>query len=242
MENVRSVTDTPRSNSNSSNESSPNFSQLQSRLAALQERPDGIDNDFAPSDSASALASALPRNESNGSFIHSAFTRGSATSALRQLVYSHSRHHSRQSSNRRSPSHSPPSSHPSPAIAPRSMPASNSPGTIAATPPAIEYDMAALARIPSYNTAVRTPLSQTPPSLHGLLPPTYADATSAPASPSLRGQSAAAAAAAAVVAAAAAAAAVRVPPRAHTFGGRAGDAGDAASLSPVRAVAAEAGV
>jgi hypothetical protein len=60
-----------------------------------------------------------------------------------------------------------------------------------------EFDMEALARIPSYNTAVRTPMQTPPATSHGL--PTYAIAVSTPSSPVPQP--------------------VRPPPRAHTRGG-----------------------
>ena len=156
QDSLQAATDSSQTSNQSSGASSPSVSQLQSRLTALQERPSGIDNDLTLPESASALACALaralPRNDSSGSFIHPS-GRSTPSTSLRALA--HTQHHS---STQRSPCHSPPRSHASPA----------------ASPP-LAYDMAALARIPSYNTAVRAPLSRTPPSRELL--PSYHDAT-----------------------------------------------------------------
>lgn len=173
-ENMRTVVDSHHTNGSSNGDSSPSASQLQSRLAALQDRHDivdgmhptspGIDHDFAHPES----AQPLPRNESNGSFVHPNLNSSPRTNSLRHLA--HTQHHSRHGSGQGYffPNAQLSSSPPAPAVQP-----------VASS----EYDMEALARIPSYNTAVRTPLSRSP-GQEGL--PTYDDVASTPNSPSLQ--------------------------------------------------------
>ncbi|KAF2418270.1 hypothetical protein EJ08DRAFT_65143 [Tothia fuscella] len=86
-------------------------------------------------------------------------------------------------------------------------------------PPNGRYDMDALARIPSYNTAIRTPVVTPPGTSSGL--PTYDIAVSTPNSPALR---------------AATPAELRVPARAHVRAGSesSGSSGGSLRLSPPR--------
>ena len=174
-ENLHSSVDVTYSNGHSSGDSSPGANQLLSRLTALQERYDtrwssshrlspSIDDDFTHQ---------TPRSDSIGSFINPYSVSASQNSSLRQLA--HTQHHSRRGSGQGfCPSTTQQSSASAFAVQPVSSPIQING----------EYDMEALARIPSYNTAVRTPLSQSP-SQEGL--PTYDIAMSAPNSPQISG-------------------------------------------------------
>jgi arrestin-related trafficking adapter 4/5/7 len=161
-------------------------SDLQSRLAALQSHsgpsrhgsrenspphPRSIDDDFHhPS-----------RNNSTQTqdTISTSVPTSSRASSLRHFVSS--RNHSRPTSQ----GYFPPQS---------GMQSVLPNGVSSALPIAEEYDMEALARIPSYNTAVRTPL-EVSPGQEGL--PTYDTVISTPSSPTQN-------------------AALQPPPRAHT--------------------------
>lgn len=215
-ENLRAVTDSPHTNGHSSGDSSPSASQLESRLVALQEGQElmspGIDHDFAHPES----FPSLPLNESNGSFVHPPLNAGSRSSSLRYLA--HTQHHSRQASGQGyAPTSAQPSSTSTTSTAPEVQQVS-SPIQISG-----EYDMEALARIPSYNTAVRTPLSRSP-GQEGL--PTYDDATSAPSSPDLRD------------------AGIQPPPQAHTHDARreSDEISENGSLMTIRANARTAAI
>ena len=177
-ENLHGSVDATHSNGHSSGDGSSSVNQLLSRLAALQERYDNrwssqhplspsIDDDFTHS---------IPRSDSISSFINPHSASASQSNSLRQLA--HAQHHSRQGSGQGFYS---PTTQQSSASAFAVQPVS-SPIQING-----EYDMEALARIPSYNTAVRTPLSQSP-SQDGL--PTYDIAISTPSSPEINGASA----------------------------------------------------
>jgi hypothetical protein len=204
-ENMQAFHDSPQTNGHSSGNSSPSASQLQSRLAALQDGQElnspGIDHDFAHPES----VTSFPRNESNGSFIHVSLHAGSRTNSLRHLA--HTQHHSRHASGQGYfAANTQSSSSTAPAVQQVSAPIQI----------CGDYDMEALARIPSYNTAVRTPLSRSP-GQEGL--PTYDDATSIPGSPNLRDSG------------------LQPPPQAHTHGARreSDEISDNGSLTTIRA-------
>jgi len=174
-ENLRGSVDATHLNGHSSGHSSPSASQLQSRLAALQER---YDSRFSlshplPSSIDDGFAHPIPRSDSNGPFINPYSTSASTSNSLRQLA--HAQHHSRHGSGQGSfPSTIQPSSASAFAVQPVSSPIRING----------EYDMEALARTPSYNTAVRTSPYRSP-SQEGL--PTYDIAVSAPSSPQMSG-------------------------------------------------------
>ena len=165
------------SNGHSSGDGSSSSNQLLSRLAELQERfnsrwssshplPSSMDDDFTH---------PIPRNDSNSSFInpYSALTSQSSPSQQLAQAQHHSRQGSRQGSLLSTTQQSTASAF---AVQPVSSPIQIN----------TEYDMEALARIPSYNTALRTPLSQSP-NQEGL--PTYDIAMSTPSSPQISGSS-----------------------------------------------------
>ena len=174
-ENLHGQVDVAHSNGHSSGERSPSANQLLSRLTALQERydsrwssphplPSSMDDDFTH---------PIPRSDSNSSFINPYSALASQSSSLRQLA--RAQHHSRHGSGQGSFTHTAQQSSASAfAVQPVSSPIQING----------EYDMEALARIPSYNTAIRTPLSQSP-NQEGL--PTYDIAVSTPSSPQISG-------------------------------------------------------
>lgn len=176
-ENLRNSGDATNSNGHPNGESSPSANQLLSRLAALQERYDNrwsSSNPLSPSTD-DDFTHQTPRSNSIGSFINPDSASVSQSNSMRQMA--HAQHHSRHGSGQ---GFLPPTIQQSSTSAFAVQPIS-SPIQING-----EYDMEALARIPSYNTAVRTPLSQSP-SQDGL--PTYDIAMSTPNSPQISGDS-----------------------------------------------------
>jgi hypothetical protein len=176
-ENLHGPVYAAHSNGYSSGDSSSSANQLLSRLAALQERYDSRWSSSHPQSSNLDydFTHPTPRSDSNSSFINPYSASASQSNSLQQLAYA--QHHSRHDSGQGSfPQTTQQSSASTFAVQPVSSPIQIN----------REYDMEALARIPSYNTAVRTSLSQSP-NQEGL--PTYDIAVSTPSSPQRSGAS-----------------------------------------------------